>query len=73
MQVRSAMCLSAVAGLGTIADASPETVTAGLLDLGPSVTFLPGAGRLHVKDGCAFHVPSQQAAAQFYRRSDQQG
>ena len=26
------------------------------------LALLPGAGRLHVKDGCAFHVPSQQAA-----------
>ncbi len=25
------------------------------------LALLPGAGRLHVKDGCAFHVPSQQA------------
>ena len=47
--------------LPAIAGALPLAGVPGLLELKPSEPFLPGAGRLHVKDGCAFHVPSLQA------------
>ncbi len=37
------------------------------------LALLPGAGRLHVKDGCAFHVPSQQATRASSHGADRAG
>jgi hypothetical protein len=64
------MCLSAVAGVGAIAGALPETVAASLLDLGrPTwpVFQAPIAG--HVK-GWIDHTPSLAGDAPIITRLD---
>jgi len=59
---RSAMCLSAVCGSAPLLTLRRKRSQRASW-ISSHLALLPGAGRLHVKDGCAFHVPSQQATA----------